>query len=65
MLQLLKIDQMTKNTKLETEVYINDLENRAKELNIFDLRPFYNSLIFKNHGMSVDERSGLIVKRYV
>ncbi len=45
-------------------MYINDLENRAKELTIFDLRPFYNSMVFRNHGMEVDERRGLIIKTY-
>jgi hypothetical protein len=48
----------------QTEVFINELENRAKDLNIFDLRPFYRSTIFRNHGLRVDERRQVIVKFY-
>ena len=47
-----------------TEVFINELEHRARELNIFDLKPFYKSALFRNHGLRVDERRQLIVKQY-
>ena len=47
-----------------TEVFMHELENKAKELNIFDLRPFYSSGIFKNHGMKVDLDKRLIIKTY-
>jgi DNA replication licensing factor MCM2 len=47
-----------------TEVFINELEHRAKELNIFDLKPFYKSALFRNHGLRIDERRQVIVKQY-
>jgi DNA replication licensing factor MCM2 len=47
-----------------TEVFINELENRAKEMHIFDLKPFYRSALFRNHGLRLDERRQLIVKHY-
>ncbi len=58
------MSQLMKSTRGSTEVYINDLENRAKELSIFDLRPFYQSQVFKSHGMVVDLAHGVIVKQY-
>jgi len=47
-----------------TEVFMNDLENKAKDLNIYDLRNFYKSAAFRNHNFSVDEKRGLIIKSY-
>ena len=46
------------------EVYVTDLKNKAKELNIHDLVPFYSSALFRNHGLSVDESRGVIVKSF-
>jgi hypothetical protein len=43
---------------------MDDLENRAKSLNIFDLRPFYESAPFKNYGLHLDERNRMIVKSF-
>jgi hypothetical protein len=40
------------------------LENKARELNIFDLRSFYTSNLFRSHGFSVDHAAKLIVKEY-
>ena len=40
------------------------VESRAKELNIFDLRPFYKSSLFRNHGLILDEVNHVIIKRY-
>lgn len=47
-----------------TEVPLNDLENKAKDLNIFDLKPFYQSAVFKKRGFHVDERKQVVVKTY-
>jgi hypothetical protein len=46
------------------KIYMDDLENRAKTLNIFDLRPFYTSLLFKNYGLSLDEGTRMIIKTF-
>mmetsp|Transcript_3003 Transcript_3003/g.4568 ORF Transcript_3003/g.4568 Transcript_3003/m.4568 type:complete len:949 (+) Transcript_3003:31-2877(+) len=46
------------------KVYMDDLENRAKSLNIFDLRPFYDSMMFRNYGLHLDERNRMIVKTF-
>jgi DNA replication licensing factor MCM2 len=46
------------------QVFISDLQKRASDLNIFDLKPFFNSKVFKSYGMEVNERSGMIVKRF-
>ena len=53
------------NTNPNTEIYISSLENKAKELNIFDLQSFYNSSLFRNHGMEVDLQRGIITKTYL
>jgi hypothetical protein len=56
--------QLIKRHTHETKVYINILENKAKELNIFDLRPFYRSAIFRSSGLTVDEQRRLIIKSF-
>jgi hypothetical protein len=43
---------------------MSDLENRARELNVFDLRPFYSSTIFADRGFHADSVNSLIVKTY-
>jgi hypothetical protein len=43
---------------------MSEFENKAKEVGIFDVRPFYNSSIFKSHGMHVQYDKKLIVKTY-
>ena len=48
----------------ETTVGMDKLERRAKEINIYDLRPFYNSNTFAKHNFSIDERRQLIIKTY-
>ena len=53
-----------KDISESTEVPMHELENKAKELNIFDLRPFYASQIFKSHGFSINETRQVIVKTY-
>lgn len=58
--------ELTKKPKTnETRVYITELENYAKNLNIFDLRPFYSCALFRNMGMHVDMEGGQIVKQYM
>lgn len=56
---------LTRNTNKDTEVFIVDLENRARELNIFDLTGFFNSILFKNLKLKVDKARGIIVKTYM
>ena len=48
----------------ETTVGMDKLERRAKEINIYDLRPFYNSNTFAKLNFSIDERRQLIIKTY-
>jgi hypothetical protein len=63
----IKIEQLRNDRKVSadyTEVFVNDLENRAKDLNIYDLRPFYQSALFRSHGLRVDERRQVIIKQY-
>lgn len=60
-----KYQQAQSNTSsTEVQVFISDLQTRANGLNIFDLKPFFNSKLFKGYGMEVNERSGMIVKRF-
>lgn len=47
-----------------TEVFIRDLLSRAKELAVYDLRPFYQSSLFKQLGFVVQESRGVITKTY-
>jgi DNA replication licensing factor MCM2 len=51
----------TRGTASSIEVYISDLKTKAKELNIHDLTPFFNSSLFRNHGLTVDETRGVVV----
>lgn len=44
---------------------MTELENKAKEMHVHDLRPFYQSSIFKNHGMSVNYDKKIIIKSYL
>ena len=64
------ITDSEKNKKLRgistdsTEVFMHDLENKARELNVYDLQPFYRSALFRNHGLRLDDKRQLIVKQY-
>ena len=60
----LQFFQIRKSTNDRTEVHLIALENRAKDLNIHDLRPFYKSSLFRNHGLKLDEINQLIIKQY-
>jgi hypothetical protein len=53
-----------RNINEPTEIQMSDLENRARELNVFDLRPFYSSTIFADRGFHADSVNSLIVKTY-
>jgi hypothetical protein len=44
---------------------MHELENKAKELNIYDLRSFYASNVFKSHGLTADLENRLIIKTYL
>lgn len=46
------------------EVYVTDLEKKAVQHGIYDLRPFFCSRIFRDRGMHVDERRAVIVKSF-
>jgi len=48
----------------ETIVPISSLEKRAKDVNIYDLNPFFASQTFKKHNFSIDARNNMIVKTY-
>lgn len=48
-----------------TEISINQLAARAKDLNILDIRPFLRSNYFRQDGFEVDEEHGVIRKRYM
>lgn len=43
-------------------IEVNDLELRARELNIYDLRPFYTSRLFTGNGFQLDTAQKTIVK---
>ena len=43
---------------------MDDLEKKVRELKIFDLKPFYASTIFRNHGLRVDTVNRLIIKAF-
>lgn len=43
---------------------MDELEAKAKELNIYDLSTFYSSALFKKLGFHVDEINQAIVKTY-
>jgi len=44
------------------EVEIDDFESRARELDIHDLHPFYNSDVFKKNNFHLDSQRKLITK---
>ena len=48
------------------EIPTEELDSRARELNIFDLDTFYKSDLFQNHGFSLlkEGRKTLIVKEF-
>lgn len=48
----------------DVEVWLNDLKNKAKELNIHDLTPFFASKLFVSHGFAIDENRGVIIKSF-
>ena len=48
----------------EVEVPLEELEVKARELNIFDLSPFFESSAFKRLGFSIHPIYPFIVKKY-
>ena len=48
----------------EVVVHMDELEAKAKELNIYDLSSFYKSHLFKKLGFHIDEINQVIVKTY-
>jgi DNA replication licensing factor MCM2 len=42
-------------------VFIEEFESRARIMNIYDMRPFYASSLFRTHGMRLDAVNGVIV----
>lgn len=65
LLDVEKYKLITKDHSPHTEVYLEALETRARELKIFDLRPFYASAVFRAHHLEVDSERGVIRKLYV
>ena len=60
-----KYHQLRYNTTADTvKVYVVDLENKAKSLNIFNMRDFYHSTLFVNHGFRYDEQDKVIIKSF-
>jgi DNA replication licensing factor MCM2 len=60
-----KYHQLRYNTTADTvKVYMVDLENKAKSLNIFNLRSFYASTMFTNHGFRYDDENKVIIKTF-
>ena len=45
-------------------VHISELKLRANSLNIYDIKPFFSSHVFKSYGMSLNERDGVIIKSF-
>lgn len=52
----------TENIPKVIPIDMNDLELRAKELNIYDLRPFYSSRLFTGNGFQLDSAQKTILK---
>ena len=60
-----KYHQLRYNTTADTvKVYMVDLENKAKALNIYNLRSFYASTMFTNHGFRHDDQNRVIIKTF-
>lgn len=51
-------DRLPKSIPIE----VGDLELRARELNIYDLRPFYGSRLFQASGFTLDAAGRVISK---
>ena len=67
---LVRDQQVYRTAKIGTkpldtvEIHMEELENRAKSLNIYDLRPFYESLLFRNNSFEADDRRKVIIKSF-
>eukprot|EP01031_Cornospumella_fuschlensis_P031068 gene31068-37548_t len=60
-----KYKYLTKDSSNVTEVYVEALGNRAKELKVWDLQPFFRSALFRNSGFELDSQKGVIRKYYL
>jgi DNA replication licensing factor MCM2 len=58
--KLAMVKQRNNGGEVAVHVYIEEFENRAKIMNIYDMRPFYASSVFRNHGMRLNSAKGLI-----
>lgn len=45
---MVKYKKATHDNSATIEIYVDALSNRAKELNVFDLRPFFQSSVFRS-----------------
>lgn len=56
-----KYQKQTKSSAPQVHVFIEEFENRARLMNIYDMRPFYGSNLFRSHGMRLDASNGVIL----
>lgn len=48
----------------EYQVFVDDLEARAREFSVFDLTDFYASPAFRNDGFSLDAKRRTILRQW-
>jgi len=60
--QLLQLRSSNSSEPDAIDVEMDDFESRARELDIHDLHPFYNSDIFRNNNFHLDAQRRLITK---
>lgn len=53
-----------KHNNAEIVIPTNDLENKAREVNVYDLRPFFRSAAFTTHGYTIDYANRCIIKKF-
>lgn len=56
-----KYQKQSKSAVPQVHVFIEEFENRARLMNIYDMRPFYGSKLFRSHGMRLDTSNGIIL----
>ncbi|KAI8996853.1 MCM2/3/5 family-domain-containing protein [Pilobolus umbonatus] len=54
----------SKSVARNVEISIKDLEEKARQMEIFDISPFLQSDLFKKNSYTVDQERKLIVKNY-
>lgn len=60
-----KYQRLRYNQCERVSIHADEFEAKMKSLNIFDLRQFYQSSLFKSYGLVYDERERSIVKVFV